>query len=123
MNVLKLTTGIAVAVTLILGAAHAETQLQATPVKPQMKLQATSVAKPPQCAPGFTPVGQKLVQHEGKSWYEYTCARQEIINRTCNADTEVTDINDKFTSLPSDGVSKKSKLTMSYKCWNYVPVE
>lgn len=84
---------------------------------------ATAAAKPATCGKGFTAVGKKLINHEGKKWYEYTCARQEVIIRTCNADTQVTNVKNNFISLPSDGKSKNSKLNMSYKCFNYVPVE
>ena len=79
-------------------------------------------AKPATCSPGFQVVGKKLVEHEGQKWYEYTCAREEVIVRQCNPDTQVHDIKDKISSLPSDGKSKKSKLQMAYKCFNYVAV-
>lgn len=99
--------------------------LNATQAKPSLQLQATAVSKPlpAVCGKGFTPVGMKLVQHEGKAWYEYTCARQEDIVRTCNADTDVTDVKDNIVSLPSDGTSRNSRLQLSYKCFRYVPVK
>jgi len=121
---LKLISLVIVAASISFSVANAEEmQIQAQQAKPQLKIQASGAAKPPTCAVGFTPVGMKLVEHEGKKWYEYSCVREEIINRTCNTDTQVYDVNDKFISLPSDGVSKKSKLQMQYKCFNYVPVE
>ncbi len=84
---------------------------------------ATTAAKPAVCGEGFTPVSKQLVEHEGKKWYQYTCARQETIIRICNSDTDVTDVKNKFVSLPSDGTSKNSKLQMSYKCFKFVPVK
>jgi len=98
-------------------------QLQAKKVQPKPVITAVTVAKPATCAPGFVAIDKKLVSHEGKKWYEYSCVQQKVINRTCNADTSVIDVDDKFVSMPSDGKSKKSKLYMSYKCFNYVPVE
>ena len=98
--------------------------LQATEAKPKLQVQTMAgMPKAATCAKGFTVVGKKLMKHEGKSWYEYTCARQETIVRTCNADTDVTDIKNDIVSLPSDGQSHNSKLQLSYKCFNYVPVE
>lgn len=97
---------------------------QATQAKPNLQVQAAAgVPLPAVCGKGFTPVGQKLVKHEGKAWYQYTCARQEDIVRTCNADTDVTDVKDSIVSLPSDGTSQNSRLQLSYKCFHYVPVK
>jgi len=108
----------------MVGNAQADTKFQAQQAKPQFNLKpATGIPKPAQCAPGFTVIGKKLIQHEGKKWYEYSCAREIVINRTCNQDTQVTDVKDNIISLPSDGKSKKSKIRLSYKCFNYVPVE
>ncbi|WP_101759126.1 hypothetical protein [Oceanicoccus sp. KOV_DT_Chl] len=98
-------------------------KLQAKSASPKVGFQAAGAAKPATCAQGFTPIGIKLQQHEGKKWYEYQCVSEQSINRICNADTQVTDVNDKIVSLPSDGKSKKSKIQLSYKCFNYVPVE
>ncbi|MGD2118643.1 MAG: hypothetical protein PVG66_09800 [Chromatiales bacterium] len=103
--------------------AKADVKLQASQVHPTLQLQSVSPTKPATCAPGFIPVDKKLVEHEGKKWYEYNCVHQEVINRTCNMDTQVTNVKNDFVSLPSDGKSKKSKLMMSYKCFNYVPVK
>lgn len=124
-NIIKTFSYTVVISMLLVSSAHAELKLQAktlTP-KPIGAIAAQAVAKPATCASGFVAVGKKLVQHEGKKWYEYTCAHEEVINRVCNTDTQVIDVKDKFISLPSDGQSKKSKLQMSYKCFNYVPVE
>jgi hypothetical protein len=106
------------------GSAQAELNLQANQAKPAMKLQATTgIPKPPTCASDFTPVGIKLVKHEGKQWYEYSCAREETIVRSCNADTDVTAVKNDIISLPSDGKNQNSKLQLSYKCFHYVPVK
>lgn len=96
---------------------------QAAGATPKLQLQATGTAKPATCAAGFTPVGKKLVQHEGKAWYQYTCARQETIVRSCNADTDVIEVKNDIISLPSDGQSQNSKLQLSYQCFHYVPVK
>jgi len=82
-----------------------------------------TAAKPAVCGQGFTAVSKKLVEHEGKKWYQYTCAREETIIRVCNTDTDVIDVKNQFISLPSDGTSQNSKLRMSYKCFKYVPVK
>lgn len=89
----------------------------------KLKLQAAGAPNPASCATGFTPVSKKLVQHEGKAWYQYTCARQETIVRSCNADTEVIEVKNDIISLPSDGQSQNSKLQLSYQCFHYVPVK
>lgn len=98
-------------------------QLKAQQAKPTANFQAAGAPKPPACAQGFTPVGMKLQEHEGKKWYEYQCAYQQNINRTCNADTDVTEVKDQIISLPSDEQSHKSKMMLSYKCFHYVPVK
>lgn len=110
---------------LLFGAAlaQAEMPIKAQKAKGGITFQATGAPKPPVCAQGFTVVGKKLITHEGKKWYEYTCAYQKVVTRICNPDTQVYDVKDKFVSLPSDGKSKKTKIQMSYKCYNYVPVE
>ncbi len=65
-------------------------QFKAQKAKPTF--QATAGAKPAVCGKDFTPVSKKLVEHEGKKWYQYTCARQETIIRVCNTDTDVTEV-------------------------------
>lgn len=123
----KLITAITSTITISLlsvSMAQADLQIKAQKATPKMgSFAAHGAPKPATCGPGFTAVGKKLVTHEGKKWYQYTCARQETIIRTCNADTDVTDVKDKIISLPSDGQSKKSKLQLSYKCFHYVPVK
>ena len=122
-TIIKTLTCAAIVSSLCFSVAQADMQLNTQKAKPKMSIAAQGAAKPAVCGAGFTAVGKKLVTHEGKKWYEYTCAYQKTITRVCNSDTQVTDIKDKIVSLPSDGQSKKSKIQMSYKCFNYVPVE
>ncbi|UTA48945.1 hypothetical protein L1F30_05210 [Simiduia sp. 21SJ11W-1] len=113
-----------IASALITAQSLANPTLNATSAKPKFQVQvAGAIPKPAACAQGFTPVSKKLIKHEGKAWYEYTCARSETIVRTCNPDTDVTNIKNDIVSLPSDGTSHNSKLNLSYKCFRYVPVE
>jgi len=102
---------------------QAAPQIQPQMATPKTVLSAVSMAKPAQCAAGFTPINLKLVEHEGKKWYQYDCVQQKVIKRSCNADTEVIKVKNQFVSLPSDGQSDNSKMYLSYSCFNYVPVK
>ncbi|AKH19134.1 hypothetical protein [Sedimenticola thiotaurini] len=107
----------------LIGTALAAPQNQAKPVVPKLVLSATQIVKPAQCGAGFTPINIKLMEHEGKKWYQYDCAQQKVIKRTCNADTDVIKVKNRFIDLPSDGQNNDSKMYLSYTCFNYVPVK
>lgn len=117
------TLGIAAIAAGFIGSVQAGSQIPTAQAIPKLKVAANHIVNPPQCAEGFTPINIKLVEHEGEKWYQYDCVQQKVIKRSCNADTEVTNVKNKFIDMPSDGKSNNSKLNLSYTCFNYIPVK